>query len=503
MRSITWLATFVFLLVAAVIYMPDYLLQSPCGIHYIRQTDSVAFMEYFRLHPWSLFSPGTLDMHVAPRDGKAAGEFPLVYWIAASLDRLFGNGPAFLRSLQLLMVLLGHVAFVRAAFRILGSAWMALGAGLWLFGSSVVLYYACNYLPDATTYGCVLIGWSLALPTLFSGTPKVGTWSLALFTLAALIKAPAAMHLMAAIGLMIAIGGLGSRPNMSSSRLSGRWLIPLVGCILVLAWHLHARRYNASHETNYFLTGAAPIWKASAVERAGTIDMVVRYWWARYLHPTTWHVLGVLVAVVLFTFKRATPLPHLLFGLLLAGNCCYFLLFFQKFADHDYYFLTVMPFVGIAILLGLNGLSTVPWMRKAKGALVIGVWGMAVISIVLANTDLERRYAAAPDDYSRTGALLHDLRNRAVEMHLPKESRVIVLGDHTPNGALTNIRCQGWSYPGYPIPAVPDYDQLILQGATHVLVIAPYGIPPISKEPLITTPDYSLWRIIRSPAEGS
>lgn len=495
--ALTLLATIGAVVLIVLVYPLDFLLHTPLGIHYIRQSDSLAFIQYFQLHPWSLLHPGTLDMHTAPMGGAAAGEFPIMYWLVAWLQRLTGCAPAALCVIQLTIVLIGHIAFVRAIQPILRSAWLALGIGLWMFGSSVAVFYGCNYLPDATAYGLVLIGWSFVLPSLFDGRMKIPFWSVFLFTLAGMIKAPVSMHLIAIAVLGLAQVVVSGDAKGRGRRALGSLMLFVPALLVVAAWHYHAMAYNEAHGTNYFLTGSSPIWSMTEPERSMTWDLITRYWWTKYLHPTTWHALALLMVIIVVRLDRRSPMRYVLLALLIGGCAAFVLLFFRKFADHDYYFLTVMPLVGITMILGSHALLTWPWMSRARGVFTLIVWGIAVASTVLAATELQRRIAKVPDQYSRTGMMLADLSERSKAMDLPANSRIIVIGDLTPNGALTNIHRQGWSYPGYPDRQVPQYQALLANGASHVLVIAPAVRPTLPMEPLLITPRYSLWRIIR------
>jgi|GEM_PF-3486743 len=474
-------------------YWPEVFFAGPGGIHYIRQTDSLAFIAHFRNFSSNLFTPGVLDLRNAPQDGLCAGEFPLFYWAIGMVERWLGDLPYLLKGLNLLLVLTGHVLLTRAMAVISGNALAATGLGMLFFGSGVLSYYACNFLPDAGVYGLVLIGWSIILPGVYRGEFRVGLAPVVIFTLAGLIKAPAAMHLIALVALDLFESRKGIRPN---APMVMRKLLPFgLGVLCILGWHVYVNGFNKAHGSNYFMTWAEPIWNATPTERGSVMDMIWNYWWARYLHPTTWHVL-ILLMVVVLARHRSIPLRVLLMNaLLLIASACFVMLFFRKFADHDYYFLTVLPAL---IMVGFTGVWALLKLKNAgwwRWSIVAGIWALAISSVALAHLELQRRNSRLSDEYSRTALLVVGLADKVGRLHLPLNARVIVLGDSTTNGALLALGRRGWAFPGFPLPAEPPVDDLIRSGASHILYLGGSERLMVPAQMIKGTSSWSLWRI--------
>lgn len=476
--------------------MPDGLIGHPIGIHFIRQSDSLAFVQYYLLGLGSLLEPGTLDMNIAPVNGRTAGEFPITYWIMAWLAKASGVSSNGLRVLHLILLLSGLVVFTKAAWRVLRSSWLAIGSGLWIMGAPVLIYYGCNFLPDSAALGLTLWAWGLVLPSLCAAQPQLPWPSLILFTLAGLIKAPMAMNLMA-VALASVFLLLCDRPphwRRSSFRIA---LMTIGGLVVIVSWHLHAIQYNQVNQAGYFLTSAAPLWNMTGAEQRLTVDLIWRYWWGKYLHPTTWHGLAIILGVALFNCRRVGKGIMLALVFLGFGSVAFILLFFQKLADHDYYFLTLIPFIALLILAGLRAMEEVLWKAWQRSVLLVGVWVLAIASHLLASVELQRRTMASGDGFSRTGLAMDSFRDGLGASDLPLTAKVIVLGDSTPNGALARLGRQGWSYPGYPIASVPRIEALMDNGATHVLVIAPDSLPLWPVSHVISNGSCSLWRLTR------
>lgn len=464
----------------------------PAGIHFIRQTDSLAFVVRFREFASNLLEPGVLDLRNAPDNGAAAGEFPIIYWLLAAAERLLGPLPTALRWLNLALVGLAHVVLARTLTVVLRDTWAACAITLLALGSGILIYYSFNFLPDAGVYAIVLLGWCLAMRDIAAGRPEFRWSILFLFTIAGAIKAPVVMHL-------LAWGGVLAADRIRTHTLPGRSEVVafVIGLALVTSWHLHARAYNAAHGSNYFMTWSEPIWTMAPSERAATWDLVSNYWWTKYLHPSSWHLLGVLMVVIAIRHRRMVFTEGLTLLLLLASSSAFLLLFFRKLADHDYYFLTVLPLIVWILTIGSRLLLSWVEARWASRSIAALLSVFAVASLLLARTELIRRNAIPASGYTRASPYLDEIRQATAPLHLPLDARVMVIGDSSANGALTSLARMGWAYPGYPAAPVPTLDHMRSSGATHVLALD-VEIPQRSDlHQLLGTTNWTLWEFTR------
>ena len=478
--------------VAYYFYGSGILTTGPASIHYIRQTDSLAFISHFRHYTMDLFRPGILDLRNAPQNGMCAGEFPIVYWLIAGIEQVVGDMPYLLKWVNLVLVLVGYWFLIRAVSQITKSFSTALGVGLLLFNSSVLVYYACNFLPDVAAYGLVLVGWSYAMPTLFNGGVQRNSITLIAFILAGMLKAPMAMHLLVWVILLMLNG------SMEFRSVKGRFLglgREWVGLLLVACWHFYVIWYNAEHGSRYFLTWIEPIWEMSADERVFVADLAWNYWWTKYLHPTTWHFVAVTLVLLVVMYKRSSISVNRTIALLALFSLGFILCFFRKFADHDYYFITLMPLVVWLIITAVLTLRKMVPKRLFNILFIPGIWLLALASGSLAKLELERRYARTPDRYARTENLVNGLRDHMKSVKLPRTARVVVVGDSTSNGALLELGRQGWTYPGFPFPEEPIIEELVDQGATHILYLGSVEPDLITAELLDEDDGWSLWQI--------
>ena len=464
LRTTMLAAGITFIALALFLYLPGVLFAGPNGLHFIRQTDSLSFAQRFGHPSWNFFAPAVHDLRQCPDDGATAAEFPALYYVIALVRACTGAANYPLRIVHLAFVVLGHILLARTAARSLHSMIAGIAFSVWMFSSSVVIYYGANYLPDAAMYGCVLIGACLAVEH-YRGTGRFfHPAAIAFLGFAGLLKAPATLYLLGYVilGLWYRTGS----DAQGGARRGMWWALAMV--LVIIAWHSYAIRYNTRHHTHYFMTWYEPLWVMPRTELASTWGYVRGYWWTKYHHPTTWHVLLVLTAALIIRIRRIDGAARITLGLLLVACIAFALLFFRKLRDHDYYFLTVAPTVcGIALagLCALRSLSTAKWMSIT---LALATLVLAITGLDLGRLNLQRRFRPDADHYTRARVLGDAMPAKLAALHVPISARIIVSGDPSPNGTLSLLDRDGWAYAD--TEAVP-METLIAQRADHLLIL--------------------------------
>ncbi len=443
----------------------ELILLGPQGIHFIRQTDTLSLVAHFRSYSSDLFEPGILDLLNAPDEGRSAGEFPLVYWLLGMIERLTGPLPFLLKWVGMASMATGVAQMMLATAKLLNDEILGYALVLMVFSSSVVVHYTGNYLPDPLALGLVLWGWARILPDLALGRLRKDHLVLALWCLATLLKATMGLSLVVWF-LLWCVMSFRERPFpwAYSSAI-------LMTMVVAGSWHIYARWYNATHGTAFFMTSAAPIWNMDPKEIASTLSLMMDYWWSKYLHPSVWHVFLVLLPMSWVLGMRWTRSVIWSVLLMQLAAIAFILLFFRKFADHDYYFLTLLPAVMLTCVLGVFELLR-RWPAKPLRWVLRAVFvSLAIAGLVLSRTELNRRLHASPDNYGRWASINPQLSEVANRIDPHATMNVVVLGDSSSQGALMGLGRRGWTYPGYPIQRDPPERPDGLAGATHVLVL--------------------------------
>ena len=116
---------------------------NPFGIHYVRQTDSLAFATHYYHNGFNFFDTGILNNDSV--NGKAVCEFPIIYYITALLYTLFGEHLFILKLLNLIVIIFGLFSLFQLSVRLFNDYFYAFLVPLFLFTSTVFNYYVFNY----------------------------------------------------------------------------------------------------------------------------------------------------------------------------------------------------------------------------------------------------------------------------------------------------------------------------------------------------------------------
>ncbi len=462
--DIAFLATVILLFFLFGFYQHFY--DGPGGIHYIRQTDSLAFIDHYQENGHNFFKPGTLNLD--SEDGNAACEFPIIYYVLSFLYSGFGKHYFFLKLINLGIVLTGLYHLLKLSQKLLKDNVYALLIVLFLFTSTLFNYYIFNFLPDAAALGLTLIGWHSTYKQFHSNRPK---WykPFIFFALAGLIKVTFFISPIAIVGFAVIQSLRGEKNNSLKQILSWFGL----SIFLIACWNVYVLLYNNHFQTEYFTTGSRAIWGMPDTEVSKTWDHIFNFWFIDYLAHSSHHVLWLLGGLQLVLFKKLGKYAILL-GLLLLGAGCYFLLFFSQFKDHDYYALALFPII-VALLVGsIRSLQTawdnkyVEWTSKVVLAIVV------ILGINYAGTRVNNRLDQRLDQISYMGIHLENT-SKEVQNVVPEEAAVLILKDQSKNGGLLAIERKGWTLPLDESYTQDTLDYFLKEGLE--IIISPTNLP--------------------------
>jgi 4-amino-4-deoxy-L-arabinose transferase-like glycosyltransferase len=351
------LAGVFFLLVTAVFYWPS-LSWLPRGIHEWAQADRLALALSFYDHGLNFFRPQTLSLSSV--DGVVGVEFPLVPYLAALVAKVVGRAalvPIY-RLLTIATAWLAYYYLFRLVFDRTRQFAAALVPGIFLAVSPVFAYYAGNFLPDPASASLVLV----ATYYLLRFRPGQHFWGLvgtiALFTLAALIKVSSAIYLLAALSTFLLWGYL--QPAVFTLR--QRWLLLLLVVAslgAIIGYTLYNHHLNDTYQSDLFLAQARPF------ESAEQYEMVmarIRESWSReYFVPFQYQLLLASALVCLLSLGRLVRTEWVWvaqLGLAAAGSLLFFGLMGGQFYHHDYYVLAPFwPWLVLLVALGTTQLA--------------------------------------------------------------------------------------------------------------------------------------------------
>jgi hypothetical protein len=411
------------------------LMLGPQGIHFIRQSDSLSFASNYFHFDYGLFEPHVFNL--TSTDGAAACEFPLLYYIAAIMYRFTGESFSVLRIIHLAIISCGFIASFQFMHRRVKDFVVATSLTLILITSTVVLYYASNFLVDSAALGLALLGIERFDRFRKSEMTRHYVLSVLFFTLSCLLKITFAIWPLALFGALFSF----QKPFLKRAHLA--LLLPVVSAVI---WFSIATLYNQRSGDDYFLTSSIPIWQLSTGETAQLLDAVTHYWVGSYYPPITRWALLIALGLFVWNIKRHDRFDLKFMAIAFVGILCYLLLMGRAFINHDYYFLPIVPW----ILLLLTSLAVpLDQFKNKKRQLVLS---LALIAVVLSaatytSQKLHRRYFMSNDPFDDAALSIRE----EISMHrLPMpdyRQQVIVIGDPTRNGTLMHLKSKGMTYP--------------------------------------------------------
>lgn len=414
--------------------------RSPSGIHFVRQTDSLAFADQYYFFGQGFFEPAVYNL--SSEGGRAACEFPLLYYLTALLYRVFGYDDSILRVITFLLVVAGMLSFIRLGIALTGNRLLSFLSVVLVSGSCILYYYASNVLPDGAALGLTLLALGIGL---HPHVTRAGLWlTYLLFLFACLIK----------ITYLIYPAALAAYPLLRGTALDGRSsgnrFVHLAGIAVVgtavCVWTIYVHSYNGLYGDRYFLTTWAPVWNMSAAECKDVWLYLTDYWSGAFFKPSSFVALALSLALVFFWFRRLLP-GHGTFLLVASAGCAAFMLFFlQKFKDHDYYLLVTIPLAATALLLLVGLIARKPDSRAIRWLTVAALTVLSFTGNQYAQQKMTNRLALRENLFSTP---VERLAGQDAALHalgcLPNHT-VVVVGDYTRNGSLFHLKRKGITF---------------------------------------------------------
>ena len=462
---------FLFILLAVYFFL-DYetiLFLPPQGLHFVRQTDCLSFVANYYKHGYPFFEPHVFNLQST--GGRAACEFPVLYYLTALLYRVFGDHDFILRLITLLIVSMGFYYLFKLMWLILQDIVYAMAFSFLFFSSGVLLYNTNNFLPDAIALGFTLAGWYFFVKGMTERQSlKPFITGFTFFSIASLLKVTFFINPITAILTFLLIevfGRSGVKGKFNNClRMS---LLFLVAFFLVLGWNLYVIWYNKKYFDFYFLVQPNPIWVLDKKDAAIVWSYIANYWYSSYYYQTTIHVLFLIMGAGILFFKKANRILLTISAILVIGSVCYFLLFFAQFRDHDYYFIALIPAV---IFLTTNAFVAI----KNKYSRIVGhkipkilLAALCVLSLNHASGKIAQRYQNKEDSFALVGEKLGGMRPYLDSIGVSADAKIIVMTDQSPNGGLYFLRRSGWNIRDTSQRSLMDVDIYIGRGADYIV----------------------------------
>ncbi len=464
-RSIEKYHYYIFAIILFVFYIiTNYfviLFKDPEGIHFIRQTDSLSFASIYLRNGFNFFSPGVFNQNSI--EGKAACEFPIMYYITAILYKIFGEKIFILRILNFAINLAAVIYLYKLIVKAVKDKFFSLLLLFIFISSEIYLYYANNFLPDSTVLGLTIIGWYFFYKY-WAEDKKLKTliYCFSFFGIASLIKVTYFINPFSAMLSLITYDILKKEPILKTLKNNLPALISIIIITtIILAWNIFVTIYNKTHNDYYFLIKPNPFWDTSKEWKEYVFSaLTYKDGWLKYAYSKHAYYMFIYISIssvllIVHSIKKII-IPTIF---LIIGSVFYFFLFFAQFKDHDYYLLVFyIPLFFIII----NSVTTI--LNRFPNANYI-LPKLILLAVLITNFERECNYlnlrykdVKSWDAHSQISYIVKENNLSYVidSLNIGENAKFVVMKDITPNGGLLFIKRQGWNV-GY-IGASAEYE---------------------------------------------
>ncbi len=406
------------------------------GIHVWRQTQTQTVINTLAAGDGDIFSPRVLQINDAG-SRVLRMEFPVMQWLFAQGQRLWGDSLLVLRLQCLALSLLTLWGISRLAARLFPDFRIAGSIAFWCLAfSPLFYYYAINPLPD--NFALCAAVWSLYFLMRFIGGQKSVFWMLhlALLSVAVLAKLPFTVFF---AGSLVALASVLRRPVGGAQK--SVLLLSLLLLAAPTAWYLCVIPdwQNDGLKGGLFAT-RTPLTTLAAIAEHHLVstlpELMVNY--ASVLAFIVGAVAGVraLRKRPLSVEKKAllaalvAALLYIVYELGMIGK------------EHDYYLFPLLPFIVLAVVAGYKTLFRLPFSGKWRMLLQ----GLAVAGLVLSPLTAWLRVQSRWD-LNEPGFNADYYRYKdALRTAIPENALVITGPDASRFIHLYYLNCQGWTF---------------------------------------------------------
>jgi hypothetical protein len=431
-----WILPAMLIVLVVFIAFSELLTRPPGGMHFVRQTDVLAFVEHYRLleAPW--YQPGILNLNT--ENGKAICEMPIFYFLISKLTTDAAQAAAMIRWTMLLVMCSAilRLHWILRKCAIPYSEWLLILA----FSSGVLWYYTISIVPEIMALSCCLWGISYVIESYYLGEFKQRSAFAMLiwFTLASWLKITYSLFPIAIICTLVFC----VRNLYAEKWYQRALLIGLAHLVLVFLWYAYARWYAHEVGDEYFLLRPRPLWEAPQQEWRELLTWPWRVWGNIFMH---WQIKSaVLLSVGYGLVNNRKSSKYLMIYLLFAAIGCvaFLILFAVHLRDHDYYLLLLLPFVLSVFIWGAGGLPQKGW-RSWYVHLSCGLTFLMVGQYTYrkVNDRIERRYTEYTVIYDALRMDMEVVKN----LLNAKNATPILIGDASYNGGLVALESFGWT----------------------------------------------------------
>jgi len=416
----------------------------PLSEHQWRQSDCAAYTKTYYRNGTGLFKPGTY--YLGGKEGRVVSEFPLIYYIAAKIEKLTGEHYWVSRGLTFFCYVIGLFALLGCAKMWIPRSAYAIFPILLLASSPYYFFYAINFLPNIPALSFSFVGLyfflrhekeklrlHLLLGTLF-------------FMLATVLKPTDGGIIWLAYLLTWLCRKGFDKTSVEKWRAAGPMIASavIIG-VSILSWTIYVNWYNDHYGNHQNLVGIYPVWEMDKELLVYTVKRILTEWIHVFQQRIIIWFLFLGLVVFIFKWKYLDPFLRLFTAFLMLGVFIYAILWFKAFTVHDYY---QLPYALPAVFLAVTVIeyyvrNVLPRLSFSSRRIVITIMGLLVIISIYHNRNVQfNRYHNVPSGINLT---LFEMEPYLRSIGIKYTDAVVSVPDQAPNSSLNAINNYGYS----------------------------------------------------------
>lgn len=422
----------------------------PQSVHSWRQADGAAQALNYYQNNLKFWKPGVLN--VIANNHHTVGEFPIFYWLAAVLYKIFGVQEWVLKTIHLMVFFIGIYHLFKLTDALLENTVAALAIALLPFTTPVIAFYSLNYLPNVPALGLAFSGWYYFYKYVIHSKLKDWYICTAIFVLIGLLK-PTILIAWVAIMVLYQIDVLrGSFFKNQPPIFQQKWkMLPsfFIVAIAVTAWRIWSEQYNVAANSKYFfLDTIMPIWDMDTLSR-----QTVTGWLRNYglpIHaftPTSLQILGIILLLNFILIKKQNKILFSILILNILGIGAVILLWYQQLMVHDYYYIEWMV-VPISMLISLFYVFKQLNIKYLSAFMSVLMVGFLLKNAWHTKSEMFHRYDQNGDFYTAYNFSLFktpELQQFFKGLGISERDTVLSVPDASPNVSLYWLRLRGFT----------------------------------------------------------
>ncbi len=420
--------------------------ERPKGVHQGAQCDRASIALNYYHNGLNLLYPEVHENRC--KDGIVSCEFPLTNYLTAIVYKCINDDEKYFRILTFIFVSLGMYGL----FLLFGLYVKSVIAYILLFllnASPILLFYAANFIPDASALGLSLVAWYLFF-RLFIPHPYLPNYkklgSIILFiltlTLAVASKTTCLIQWMTMAGVYF----LSHFKLLKIELTNKKGLISslLFALILPILWQLWAHQLGKLHNSEFFILHIPLITDKTAFLNAWRVYL--GNWPQETFTSFLQYAVALLLLVPFFIKKYISNALWYISLLNTIGSILFMAIMINQFMYHDYYILCLFP----AIVLN--------WLALASAAVKIKsyFWWVKIGLVMLLIVALQKQFSYGKSNLESrytTGTYWEQSQQKTIDytlfkhkinaLGITRKSCVLVGYDGAPNNVLYLLDLNG------------------------------------------------------------